>query len=242
VSPSKHEKSFFRTLLEAWNGSGSYTYDRIGRGTIHIKATCISILGGIQPGPLAKYLRAATTGEKGDDGLIQRFQLLVYPDDPGKWQNVDRWPDKEAKNRVFELFKNLDAHLPSDGFAGSLPLCIGAETQGEGEIPFLRFTPEAQDFFDGWRKDLETKIRSGEEHPVIESHLSKYRSLRGIHFTQLTTVGGFDFTCRLPSAFGIYYKIRKLDVVNFCIVSLTAMLSNPHILYQVDSSGYPSEA
>src|SRR5262249_34090706 len=34
---------------EAWNGSGAFSYDRIGRGTLHIAACCVSVLGGIQP-------------------------------------------------------------------------------------------------------------------------------------------------------------------------------------------------
>ena len=36
--------------LEGWNGSGGYTLDRIGRGTVHIPAVTLSICGGIQPG------------------------------------------------------------------------------------------------------------------------------------------------------------------------------------------------
>jgi putative DNA primase/helicase len=36
--------------LEAWNGTGSYTADRVGRGTIHIPALTLSLFGGIQPG------------------------------------------------------------------------------------------------------------------------------------------------------------------------------------------------
>src|SRR5690606_21503852 len=35
--------------LESWNGYGSYTVDRVGRGTIHIPSLCLSIFGGIQP-------------------------------------------------------------------------------------------------------------------------------------------------------------------------------------------------
>jgi Protein of unknown function (DUF3987) len=76
---------------EAWNGTGAYTYDRIGRGTLHIRAACVSVLGGIQPGPLERYLRDVFGG-RGDDGLIQRFQLAVWPDVAGRWQNVDRYP------------------------------------------------------------------------------------------------------------------------------------------------------
>src|SRR5262249_34854389 len=79
--------------LEAWDGRGSYVYDRIGRGTIHIKSVTLSILGGIQPGPLSLYLRQTISGGTSDDGLMQRFQLLVFPDVSKEWKNVDRWPD-----------------------------------------------------------------------------------------------------------------------------------------------------
>src|SRR5262249_4494486 len=61
--------------LEAWNGSNRFTYDRIGRGTVDIESTTISLIGGIQPSPLREYLREAVKGGRGDDGLMQRFQL-----------------------------------------------------------------------------------------------------------------------------------------------------------------------
>lgn len=160
----ENDRAFY---LESWNGTGDYTYDRISRGTLHIPAVCISLLGGIQPGPLAAYLRAAVRGEGGDDGLMQRLQLAVYPNDLGKWKNVDRWPDTEAKNRAFTIFEQL---------ATVDPLTLGA-CLFEGEsIPCLRFASDAQDFFDSWRTDLERKVRE-QDHPVLEAHLAKYRSL-----------------------------------------------------------------
>jgi uncharacterized protein DUF3987 len=103
------DRSFY---LESWNGTGSFDVDRIGRGSLHVPALCLSILGSIQPGLLSTYVYQATQGEKGDDGLLQRFQLLVWPDPPGAWRNVDRWPDTEAKNRAYEVFKRLDALDP----------------------------------------------------------------------------------------------------------------------------------
>jgi hypothetical protein len=64
--------------LEAWNGNGPpFTYDRIGRGTILLPSPCVSILGGMQPGPLRALLRRAVRGGEADDGLASRFQLLV---------------------------------------------------------------------------------------------------------------------------------------------------------------------
>lgn len=152
--------------LEAWNGTGAFVYDRIGRGTIPIEAACVSVLGGIQPGPLAAYLAGAIGNAKDNDGLIQRFQLAVYPD-PGKaWQNVDRYPNHEAKDRAFRIYEALDNLVPAE---------IGA--QEDGGIPFLRFSPEAQEFFDDWRANLIRHIQDGNEHPAIEAHLIKYQSL-----------------------------------------------------------------
>lgn len=155
--------------LEAWNGDGRFTYDRIGRGTVDIEALAVSVLGCIQPGPLREYMRAASEG--GDDGFIQRFQLAVWPDVSAEWKHVDRWPDSEARGRAYEVFAQLAEMGPST---------IGAELDRfdpDGCIPFLRFAPAAQEAFNGWRADLEHRVRSGEEHPAVESHLAKYRSL-----------------------------------------------------------------
>ena len=48
--------------LEAFNGDGRFTYDRIGRGTIAIENCTLSIIGGIQPSRLAPLVRGAVSG------------------------------------------------------------------------------------------------------------------------------------------------------------------------------------
>jgi putative DNA primase/helicase len=159
------DRSFY---LEAWNGTGSFDVDRIGRGSLHVPALCLSILGSIQPGPLSTNVYQATQGEKGDDGLLQRFQLLVWPDPPASWRNVDRWPDTEAKNRAYEVFRRLDALNTED---------FGTGGHDEEGIPAVRFTDEAQEIFDKWRDELEVRLRSEKLPPALESHLAKYRSL-----------------------------------------------------------------
>ncbi|MGB2985217.1 MAG: DUF3987 domain-containing protein [Phycisphaerae bacterium] len=158
-------RSFY---LEAWNGNGRYTYDRIGRGTIDIEAAIVSLIGSIQPGPLRSYLLGAVSGDESADGLMQRFQLAVYPDISKTWRNVDRWPDTDAKNHAYDVICALDRLEPS---------AVGAHPDDDDAIPFLRFDSEAQNRFDEWREELERRLRSGEEHPVIVSHLAKYRSL-----------------------------------------------------------------
>jgi len=170
----ENDRAFY---LEAWAGTGEYTYDRIGRGTLHIKAACVSILGGIQPGPLADYLRAAVKGGSDDDGLIQRLQVAVYPDDPGEWRNIDRWPDTSAKNQAFNIFHKLATQPVGSLGATLVPAVMGTSLAADDEIPFLRFSLDAQGHFDEWRTDLEMKLRAHEEHQAFESHLAKYRSL-----------------------------------------------------------------
>ncbi len=158
------ERQFY---LESWNGDASFTFDRIGRGTIHVDGACVSILGGIQPRPLAQYLQRMFRGEE-DDGFLQRFQMFTYPDVPTKWRNVDRYPDTEAKNAAYECIRNLTA---TDVEA------IGAEIREEGEIPYLRFGHEAQEGFDEWHQELEIQLRDGQLPPILVNHLAKYRSL-----------------------------------------------------------------
>jgi putative DNA primase/helicase len=158
------DRAFF---LESWNGTGSYTVDRIGRGTLHIPALCLSIIGGIQPGPLRAYVHQATTGGCGDDGLLQRFQLLVWPDASKEWRNVDRSPNKQAKEKAYEIFKRIDAFEPFGPSA----------TAEDLKIRGLRFSPDAQEKADIWRLELENKLRGGDLCPALESHLGKYRSL-----------------------------------------------------------------
>jgi len=159
-------RSFY---LTAADGDQPYTFDRIMRGKgLHIPALCLSIIGGIQPGVLAEYVRQATGGGAGADGLLQRFGLMVYPDISPDWKEVDRYPDAEAREAVNQLAERLD-NLDPDS--------IGAEAGKFGGVPFLRFDDAAQSVFSEWRADLEPRVRSGEDHPSIVSHLSKYRKL-----------------------------------------------------------------
>jgi putative DNA primase/helicase len=168
--------------LEMWDGKGELTYDRIQRGTVRIESNTLAILGSIQPDLLTAYVREAVRGGMGNDGLLQRFQMSVWPDVFREFRNVDEWPDTAAKNQAFEVFQYLDALTPEQAEADAT----------EGGIPFLRFTADAQLCFDAWRVELENKLRNGSEHPAFEAHLAKYRKLVPalallIHLTEQNT-------------------------------------------------------
>ncbi|WP_292947098.1 DUF3987 domain-containing protein, partial [Novosphingobium sp.] len=67
--------------LTGWNGSESYVFDRIGRGTnLFVPSVTLSLLGSTQPSLLQNYVRGVIDGTSMDDGLLQRFSMTVWPD------------------------------------------------------------------------------------------------------------------------------------------------------------------
>ena len=150
------ERGFY---LQAWNGDAGFSVDRIGRGTVHVPHVCLSLIGNIQPARFRSYIRDALTGGPGDDGLLQRFQILVWPDLCPDWKNIDREPNHLAVlllERIFTRLANLSADVPIQ----------------------LRFSADAQQLFDDWRTELEAKVRGARNlHAALVAHLSKYRSL-----------------------------------------------------------------
>jgi hypothetical protein len=153
--------------LQAWSG-GSYAFDRIGRGTLTVDDLRLSMIGAIQPGPLGDLIQQARRGAA-DDGMLERF-LIAWPDSPGAWRDVDRWPDSESKRAAWEAIDRLDTVTPAE---------LGAEvdTGFDGEpkgLPYLRFAEDAREAFAEWRGELEAKLR-GAEAEGLEGALSKYR-------------------------------------------------------------------
>ena len=156
------DRQFF---LEAWNGDTPYSMDRIGRGTIFVDGLCLSVLGGLQPSKFQSYAASLVKGGKSDDGLLQRFQILLYPEKRKTWRKVDREPNFAAASRVAAIFDKV-AQLPQ-------PI-----RQDEGiRRTNVRFDEGAQSLVDNWRENLEARLFSGTMSPILESHLSKYRSL-----------------------------------------------------------------
>lgn len=151
--------------LTGADGVAGYTFDTIGRGlNLRVPAVCLSIIGTSQPGKIGRYLRQAQAGGEGDDGMMQRFGLMVWPDSSTEWKNVDRWPDSEARRQASAVFERLDS-LTTDS----------AQAEQDDDCAFLRFAPDAIEAFTEWRTRLETRLHSGDLHPALESHFSKYR-------------------------------------------------------------------
>jgi Protein of unknown function (DUF3987) len=164
----ERDRAFF---LETWDGNSDFTFDRVGRGTVYASRMCLSVFGGLQPARLREYLADAVTGGSGDDGFMQRFQLLVWPDVQPNWEEIDRLPDSRAEGRVEQILDRLLQISPEDPFRA-------------------RFSRAAQERFSAWRKELEQKIRGGDLEPALESHLAKSRSLLPKLAPDLSSGGG----------------------------------------------------
>jgi hypothetical protein len=149
------ERSF---SLECWSGDSSFTIDRIGRGSVHAEHCCVSLFGGIQPAKLCAYLADALRDGPTNDGLIQRFQLLVWPDVKRDWIYQDRPPNAEAIKIAEEVYRRI--------------VSIDVENPLR-----LTFSPDAQALFVAYLTALQTRISSDEESSFMQAHLAKYRKL-----------------------------------------------------------------
>src|SRR5829696_4461554 len=186
--------------LEAWNGSGSFEVDRIGRGSIFVPALCVSLLGGIQPGPLSKYVIDAMEDTDKADGLLQRFQVMVYPD--LRSNPTDIIPDAKARNKAYEVFENL-ANLDAGEF--------GAAASPD-DVPTIGFSEEAQEIFNEWRAEFEPRYGSKDQLVAIQSHMLKFRSLfasLALIFEAIDFVGG-------SSSGGSISKISAMRAAGWC--------------------------
>jgi putative DNA primase/helicase len=149
------ERAFY---LECWAGDAGFTIDRIGRGSIHVEHCCVSLFGGIQPARLRAYCADALRDGPTNDGLIPRFQLLVWPDSKPDWKYRDRAPNASAMRAAENVYRHI-AEMSAD-----CPLR-------------LKFARDAQALFVAWLSDLETRLRADDTNRFLLAHLSKYRKL-----------------------------------------------------------------
>lgn len=152
-------------MLEGWSGDGSFTTDRISRGTNHVDGMCLSLVGTIQPGPLAQYVARALRGGD-DDGMLQRMQLSVFPDVGTTYVDLDRAPDKLARERVGAIYQRLSRIELAE-----------LQAQMDPRGPYLRFEPAAADLATAFREECVRQSLSETEMPAMRAHLSKFRKL-----------------------------------------------------------------
>jgi len=156
----ENDRSF---LLEAYNADGSYTFDRIGRGTTRVPSVSLSIVGGIQP-EVVKPLIRKSIETAGGDGFLSRFQLPVMYDLGSTPQAEDRPVNQAAADRARTIFERLQAQAQQHL---SNPHTVSKTG--------FHFEPDAQKHMDAWRLSIEARIQSPElsGFPAFQAHLGK---------------------------------------------------------------------
>ena len=138
-----------RTLiLELWKGAISYEKARVGDGETHIQSGTLSIIGGIQPSKLQKYVAEAYSFDN-SDGFLQRF-LFVYPD-ISKRSEKPTASDHQAAQNGYAVANNTFAKLSGYEFNGRV---VGANGD---RFHAIKFAPDAQEEIDGWKEATETE-------------------------------------------------------------------------------------
>ncbi len=154
-------------LLSSWSGKETFHEDRITRESLLDLNLCLSWLGGIQPTVLKHYLAQATNASAGGDGLMQRFQLVTYPDIDLEFKDVEVTLPTVLQDTLSQIAKDLDA------------ICRDTHE--------LRFNTEAQQAFVRWYIDHQNQTRS-HELEYWQSHLGKIPKLVGSLCIQLHLV------------------------------------------------------
>jgi hypothetical protein len=166
-SGQEMDRDFYMT---SWSGNAPYDVDRIGRGEKRLPALSLSIFGALTPAAMRSYvIEAAKTGRI-ENGFIQRFQMLI-------------WPDGEMRDS--------EDRIPV-GYPGVQDIFERA-TKVDPENPLIyRFTPRAQQCFESWYRELKRRINALDPDDPMGSHLSKYPKLMSVLAGMFAMVEGED--------------------------------------------------
>jgi len=152
-------------ILELWKGAISYTQARVGNGEIQIPSGTLSIIGGIQPSKLQRYIAEAYSFDN-SDGLPQRF-LFAYPDTSKRTEKPTE-ADYRAMQSGFNRANEICKTIAGFDFNGRV---VGAN----GDVfHAVKFNGEAQTIVDEWQADIEAEAESLQiEDEAFSSYLYK---------------------------------------------------------------------
>lgn len=142
---SRYNKGSDRPFLLECHAGGPYAVDRILRGRQIVPDVYLSIVGGIQPKVARRAFSASAGGE--DDGFLERFGLISYPD-PIPWAGVkDTPPERDWRQMVGDAVLRLSSKTWPDHL--------------EKAGGFLRIHHDAQArFFDWLEHHMRNRVRA----------------------------------------------------------------------------------
>jgi putative DNA primase/helicase len=169
------DRDFYMT---SWSGNAPYDVHRIGRGEKLLPALSLSIFGALTPAALRSYIIEAAKTGRIENGFIQRFQMLIWPDGEIR-DSEDSIPVDYP--HVQEIFERATKVSP--------------------EIPLIyRFTLRAQQCFESWYRNLTRQINALDPDDPMGSHLNKYPKLMSVLAGIFAMIEGEDSLVDVPQA------------------------------------------
>ncbi len=203
---SREENAKTRGFFNAaWNGDSHYTFDRVTRGDLYLHRVCVSICGMMQPKLLDSIISKMLADPMQNDGFLQRFQMLVYPDAYPEWIPPEQQapPNKEAFEDVVKLHKLLD-NLEQYNDEGNL------------EPRLLKFSNQAQTEFNQWHDDLERRTRPNGEMVGDTAYKSWYTKTKSL-CVSLAAIFHLCNEAQRGEAWGDYLEPISLDALRMAL-------------------------
>jgi hypothetical protein len=143
--------------LALYNGNGTHTDLKVGRGITEVNGLCGSFCGTTQPSRLKEILsESISTGTS--DGLMARF-MIIWPNDVKK-KVVDIAPDEESNNRIKSIMKRINKYQPKNEY-------------DEPEPTRILLSDEAYDMYIKWQEELIKREEEGFEMQAIGEMIGK---------------------------------------------------------------------
>jgi hypothetical protein len=145
---AEYDKSARAFFLELWKGAIVYELSRVDGREIQLTSGTLSIIGGVQPSKLQRYVSEAYSFDN-SDGFLQRF-LFAYPD-------IEKCLEKPTENDFRAMQKGFAganetfAKLAEYDFNGCV---IGANGD---HFHAVKFAPDAQIEIDEWKDETEAE-------------------------------------------------------------------------------------
>ena len=153
-------------LLTAYDGNSPHRYETKGAGR-EISYPLISIFGSAQFAKISKHILASKNGTERDDGFIQRFSLMIYPDPISNTAHVDvsTPPGNDVwLEHLLERIVNLpDVVDPQTGFPKPLLPSIVMPFEEKAYLYYQNNIQKLRE--ETWAKDYP---------PYLQNHFKKY--------------------------------------------------------------------
>lgn len=150
-------------FLTLWIGNKRYSVRRMNRFCF-VKHPCVTVFGCMVPDSVRSLVTACKNGS-GNDGLLQRFQIVVWPEKRSHYEYVDTVGSEPIATK--QAFDNLTKTSES------------ALYHEESDYNFIQFSPEAQPEFAAWLTRQENRRIENKEgfSGSMIAHMGKYNSL-----------------------------------------------------------------